>query len=72
MLGIPDHPGVTATQRNGYPSWVESENRDNAESRRTFAEEHIKDFVDWVLESAPGAIDEFVEDHKYKFNRWLN
>lgn len=67
-----EHPDVTATQQTGYPSWVESENQDNAENRRTFAEEHIRDFIDWVLAGDADAIDGFVEEHKRPYKKWLN
>ena len=65
-----EHPDISATERTGYPPYI-SDNQDTAETRIEFIEEHITDFIDWVIASSPDAIDEFVEDHKHRFNNWL-
>jgi hypothetical protein len=66
-----EHPDISAIERTGYPPYI-SDNQDTSETRIEFIEEHIKDFINWVLASAPDAIDEFVDDHKHMFNKWMN
>lgn len=72
MLNVPDNPDVAAALVTGYPAGVPDENQDNAENRRTFAEEHIKDFIDWVLAGDQEAVNNFVSEHGWLYKSWLN
>lgn len=66
-----EHPDISATERTGYPPYI-SDNQDTAETRIEFIEEHIKDFINWVVAGDPGAVNSFVDDHYWLYTDWLN
>lgn len=67
-----EHPDVSAIERTGWPSWAAQSNRDTPESRREFAEDNIKEFLDFVAAGDEDLFDRFCEHYKWKYQNWMN
>lgn len=73
---FPDHPDVDAALRTGYPAYSEKENRDSAEARSDYIEEHTGELLGWLRLGYPDVLDEFIELSgqicRVSYKRWLN
>lgn len=72
MFDIPDHYDVAATQETGFATGAPSENQDSAENRLEFAKDHPAELVAWMQAGDPEALDNFIEEHKPDYRKWLN
>lgn len=67
-----EHPDITSAQETGWPCGAAGENQDCAEYRREFAEERIKDFIDFALAGDSEIVDNFVRHYRPDYKIWLN
>ena len=67
-----EHPDIACAQRTGWPVGAKEQNEDTAESRREFAEEHIKEFLDFALAGDGSVLDSFAVHYAWKYKSWLN
>lgn len=67
-----EHSDISAAQRSGWPGGAAGETRDTPETRREFAEEHSKEFLEFALAGDADVLEGFVEHYHWKYKSWLN
>ena len=72
MPELGDHPDVAAALGEGYPRWQGAENRSTAQTRREFAEEWAREFIDFALDGDPAILEGFTRHMGWKYESWLN
>ena len=72
MKTCQDHPDIAAALCTGYPAGARGENEDTQEARREFAEEHIKDFIDFAIDGDSDILENFVAHFGWLYKSWLN